>query len=133
MKLKKLILPFLLILFIFQFFKLPFSAYNVLKWDYKNRMTQAYGYCEKESWGFYNYVIKKFELKQKPINIINHQGNITLEYFFNLNKSNKINSDYYLILNYQSKDDETIFESYKNLKNYKILHRDNNCYLLSNV
>ena len=133
MKLKKLILPFLLILFIFQFFKLPFSAYNVLKWDYEDRMVQAYGYCEKESWGFYNYVIKKFELKQKPINIINHQCNITLEYFFNLNKSNKINSKYYLILNYQSKDDETIFESYKNLKNYKILHRDNNCYLLSNV
>ena len=133
MKLKKLIFPFLLILFIFQFFKLPFSAYNVLKWDYENRMVQAYGYCEKESWGFYNYVIKKFELKQKPIKIINHQGKITLEYFFNLNKSNKINSDYYLILNYQSKDDETIFENYKNLKNYKILHRDNNCYLLSNV
>ena len=130
-----LFIIFILVLFVFQIFKLPYSSYNVFKWDYENRMTQAYGYCEKESWGFYDYVINKFNLKNKSINIINDEGHVTLEFLFNINKSDKINSKYYIILNYQSTDNEIIFDSddFKNLKNYKILHRHNNCYLLSDA
>ena len=109
MKFKNFIITFVLILFLFQFFKLPYSAYNLLKWDYNNRMTQFYGYCDNESWGFYNYVIKKFELKNKSINIINYEGHVTLDVLFNLNRSIDNKSNYYLILNYQSINDETIF------------------------
>ena len=133
MKFKNFIITFVLILFLFQFFKLPYSAYNLLKWDYNNRMTQFYGYCDNESWGFYNYVIKKFELKNKSINIINYEGHVTLDSLFNLNKSIKNKSNYYLILNYQSINDETIFDNFEYLKDYKILYRYNNCYLLSDA
>lgn len=125
----------LLILFIFQLFKLPYSSYNLIKWNYENRMTQMYGYCEKESWGFYNYVIEEYNLKNKSINIKNDEGHVTLEFLFNINKTDKIDSKYYLILNYQSSDNETIFDNdnFKELKDYRILHRYNNCYLLSNA
>ncbi len=133
MKFKNFILTFVLILFILQFFKLPYSAYNLLKWDYNNRMTQFYGHCKNESWGFYNYVIEKFELKNKSINIVNYEGHITLDVLFNLNRSIENNSNYYLILNYQSINDETIFDNFEYLKDYKILYRYNNCYLLSNA
>ena len=133
MKFKNFIITFVLILFLFQFFKLPYSAYNLLKWDYNNRMTQFYGYCDNESWGFYNYVIKKFELKNKSINIINYEGHVKLDVLFNLNKSIENKSNYYLILNYQSINDETIFDNFEYLKDYKILYRYNNCYLLSDA
>mgnify|MGYP001171845600 FL=1 len=143
MKQKNLFISFLLVLFIFHFFKLPYSTYNLLKWDVENRMTQSYGYCERESWGFYNHVINKFDLKDKTIKIINHQGHVTLEFLFNLEKSsgehyrlsneNQKDINYYLILNYQSTNDESIFDNFKNLKDYKILYRYNNCYLLSNA
>ena len=133
MKLKNLIISSLLILFLFQFFKLPFSTYNLLIWDTRERMTQSYGYCERESWGFYDYVIKKFKLENKNINIINHQGHVTLEYLFNINRSIDEQTNYYLILNYESSNNESIFDNYKKLKDYKILYRFNNCYLLSNA
>ena len=133
MKLKNFIISLVLILFLFQFFKLPYSAYNLLKWDYNSRMTQFYGYCDNESWGFYNYVIKKFELKNKSINIINYEGHVTLDVLFNLNRSIDNKSNYYLILNYQSINDETIFDNFEYLKDYKILYRYNNCYLLSDA
>ena len=133
MKLKNFIISLVLILFLFQFFKLPYSAYNLLKWDYNSRMTQFYGYCDNESWGFYNYVIKKFELKNKSINIINYEGHVKLDVLFNLNKSIENKSNYYLILNYQSINDETIFDNFEYLKDYKILYRYNNCYLLADA
>ena len=133
MKQKNLIISSLLILFLFQFFKLPFSTYNLLIWDTRERMTQSYGYCERESWGFYDYVIKKFKLENKNINIINHQGHVTLEYLFNINRSIDEQTNYYLILNYESSNNESIFDNYKKLRDYKILYRFNNCYLLSNA
>ena len=133
MKQKNLIISCLLILFLFQFFKLPFSAYNLLIWDTRERMTQSYGYCERESWGFYDYVIKKFKLEDKTINIINHEGHVTLEYLFNIDRSINEQTNYYLILNYESSNNESIFDNYKKLRDYKILYRFNNCYLLSNA
>jgi hypothetical protein len=139
MKQKNFIIFFLLIIFIFQFFKLPYSTYNLLKWDYKNRMTQNYGYCERESWGFYDYVIERFKLKDKSITVINYEGHVTLEFLFNFENAvgehyqEKKKSDYFLITNFESSNDETIFDKFEDLKNYKVLYRYNNCYLLANA
>lgn len=143
MKQKKYIVLFILTLFIFQFFKLPYSVYNLLKWDLGDRMVQSYGYCEKESWGFYDYVTKRYNLNDKQMMIINHEGHVTLEFLFDFEKSvgkhysideiEKSKINYYLILNYQSVNDETIFDYYTYLNNFKILFRYNNCYLLSNA
>ena len=57
---KKNILFFIIFfLIIFKFFNTPYNAYSLILWDYDKRMTQAYGFCKNESWGFYNYVISK--------------------------------------------------------------------------
>ena len=139
MKQKNFIIFFLLIIFIFQFFKLPYSTYNLLKWDYKDRMTQNYGYCERESWGFYDYVIERFKLKDKSITVINYEGHVTLEFLFNFENAvgehyqEKKKSDYFLITNFESSNNETIFDKFEELKNYKVLYRYNNCYLLTNA
>jgi len=139
MKKENFIIFLLLIIFIFQFFKLPYSAYNLLKWDYKNRMIQNYGYCGRESWGFYDYVIQRFKLKDKSITVINYEGHVTLEFLFNFENAvgehyqTKRKSDYFLITNFESSNNETIFDKFEELKNYKVLYRYNNCYLLTNA
>ena len=90
-----------------------------------------YGFCKNESWGFYNYVIQKFDLKNKEIDVINDEGHSTLENLFGIKKSKNNNPDYLILTNYQSENSNTIFNSkYEFLKNYKILYRKNNCYLL---
>ena len=124
---------FVIIIFIIilKFFNSPYNLYSVLNWSYDERMQQNYGYCKNESWGFYNFVIKNFNLNGKSIKIINDEGYITLENLFNIKKSNTSNPSFVLILNYTSEDNESILNGkYNFLKNYKIKHRFNNCYLL---
>ncbi len=123
---------FLIMIFIiFKFFNTPYNFYSILNWDYEKRMEQSYGFCKNESWGFYKFVIEKFNLKGEEINIINDENYITLENLFDIKKSKNNNSKYLIILNFQIKNDKEIFDSkYDFIKNYKIIFRQNNCYLL---
>jgi len=121
----------IILLIIFKFFNTPYNFYSILIWNYEKRMQQNYGFCKNESWGFYNYVIQKFDLKNKEIDVINDGGHSTLENLFGIKKSKNNNPDYLILTNYQSENSNTIFNSkYEFLKNYKILYRKNNCYLL---
>ncbi len=121
----------LITLSIFKFFNTPYNFYSTIIWSYDNRMEQQYGYCKNESWGFYNYINKKFDLKNDYIKIINDAGHVTLEHLFNLKKNNFINTQYVILLNFKSENDKNIFQSkYEFLKNYKIKYRYNNCYLM---
>jgi len=118
-------------LIIIKFFNTPYNLYSVLLHDHEKRMTQAYGYCNNESWGFYNYIQKKFNIKDQEVAIINDEGFITLEHLFNLKRANNLNSKYLIILNYISENNQNIYESdIKFISNYKVLYRYNNCYLM---
>ncbi len=127
---------FLFILFTFvilRFFHTPYSFYSLLNWNYEERMEQNYGFCKNESWGFYNFINKKFELKDHKIRIIHDEDNVTLENLFNLKKewNNSVKTKYLIILNYINENEHDIFESnYKYIKDYKIKYRFNNCYLM---
>ena len=129
---KKNILFFIIFfLIIFKFFNTPYNVYSLILWDYDKRMTQAYGFCKNESWGFYNYVINKYKLQNQKIKIINHEGYVKLGGLFNIiDHSNKSN-EYIIILNFQSENDEDIYSAkVGNIKNYSIKYRFNNCYLM---
>tara|TARA_B100001287_G_C22627794_1_gene503466 strand:- start:381 stop:815 length:435 start_codon:yes stop_codon:yes gene_type:complete len=140
MKLKKnynikiFFLIFIFSLIILKFFNTPYNFYSILNWNYDDRMEQQYGYCKNESWGFYNLITKKFNLKNQNIKIINDEGHVTLENLFNLKKRytlDNYNTKYLILLNFQSKNNEDIFQSkYDFIKKYKIKYRYNNCYLL---
>lgn len=124
------------ILAIFKFFNTPYNIYSILNWNYDSRLEQVYGYCEKESWGFYNSISKKFNLKNENIGIINDEGHVTLEQLFNFsavdaNAVETKNTKYLILLNYKSENNQDIFDSkYDFVKNYRIKYRYNNCYLL---
>ena len=121
----------IILLIIFKFFNTPYNFYSILNWNYEKRMEQNYGFCKNESWGFYNHVIKKFDLSGQEINTINDEGHVTLENLFDIKKSKDNKSNYLILTNYQSENNNDIFNSqYEFLKNYKILYRKNNCYLL---
>ena len=94
-------------------------------------MEQNYGYCENESWGFYNFVLKKFNLENEKITIINKKGDVTLENLFNIKKNDFKSSNYLILLNYISENDENINKA-KFLKNksFETIYRYNNCYLI---
>ena len=123
---------FLIFLFIiFKFFNTPYNFYSILNWSYEKRMVQNYGFCKNESWGFYNLVVKKYDLKNQEIKIINDEGHVTLENLFGLKKKQKNNIKYLMVLNYQSVNNEDILNSNYNYNNkYKLVFRKNNCYLL---
>ena len=140
MKLKKnkeikfLLLVFIFLLIVLKFFNTPNNFYSILNWNYNDRMEQQYGNCKNESWGFYNSITKKFNLKNQNIKIINDEGHVTLENLFDLKKKYSFDSNdtrYLILLNFQSENNEDIFQSkYDFIKKYKIKYKYNNCYLL---
>ena len=128
---KNLGISLIIILAIFKLFNTPYNLYSILNWNYEERMEQNYGYCNNESWGFYNLIYKKFNLSKENVMIINDEGHITMEQFFDLKKNNNKDNKYAIILNYKSEDNENILNGkYNFLQNYKVKYRYNNCYLL---
>tara|TARA_B110000858_G_C17716367_1_gene433113 strand:+ start:197 stop:493 length:297 start_codon:yes stop_codon:yes gene_type:complete len=94
-------------------------------------MTQEYGFCKNESWGFYNYVIKNYNLQNKKINIINDEGFVKIYSLFrDLDITDK-NYKYLILLNFQSENKENIYNlKINNINDFSIKYRFNNCYLL---
>ena len=130
-ELKYLISIILITLVILKFFNSPYNFYSILNSNYEDRMEQEYGYCKNESWGFYNYINRNYDLKNSEIKILNNEGFVTLEHLFNLKKNNSAKTRYAIILNFKSENIQTIFESkYTFLKDYKLKYRFNNCYLM---
>ena len=116
---------------IMKFFNTPYNIYSLLLSKYETRMIQQYGYCQNESWGFYNDVVNKFDINNDELRIYNDLGFVTLENLFNLKINNYVKTKYMLILNYQSKNNESIYNSrFDSIKNYKVIYRLNNCYFM---
>lgn len=117
---------------IIKLFNAFYSTYYISRWEYKTRMTQHYGYCDRESWGFYEEVSKKFDLKNEEIRIINNGGYVIIDPLFkDINNSKNINSKYLMLLNFQSEINKDIYSSkIENIDKYSVKYRLGNCYLL---
>ena len=128
---KNIFFYLLFFIVIMKFFNAPYNIYSTIKFDYKERMTQTYGFCGNESWGFYSHVIEKFNLKKQKIHIINNNFVHMAALFNEIDYTAEKNPKLLMLLNFQSKNDETIY-SYKldNIDKYSIKYKFNNCYLL---
>ena len=118
-------------LIVIKFFNTSYNSYSLLLWDYNKRMTQEYGFCKNESWGFYNYVIKNYNLQNKKIHIINDEGFVKIYSLFrDLDITDK-NYKYLILLNFQSENKKNIYDlKINNINDFSIKYRFNNCYLL---
>ena len=113
------ILPFLI------FFKTFHNVYVINRNDYETRLTNNYGYCDKQGYGFVRSAINKNKIKDN-IRIINNSNDFAAidSLFYNFDK---IYDEYYLILlNHNDKSLGIL----KNPK-YQILDSyENKCFLI---
>ncbi len=122
----KIILVLLSILFVLIFFKTFHNVYIIQRNDYTTRLTNNYGYCDKQGYGFVRSIIIKYKIKDN-IHIINNFNNLGAidALFYSFNKA--YNEDYLILLNYKSNDSSIIFNNVK----YEILDNYNNqCFLV---
>ena len=103
------------------------SLHDIFIISYNDRISNTYGFCEKEGIGYVNFIKKNFNIDGK-IEIKNSlEGNYNSGEWsvYNSNFSEKIKSKYLIIISY-----EKIEEKF-NLNDYKILHNFKDCFFLN--
>ena len=120
----QLIVLFVLFIVFFEFLKLPYNSYILLKRSYVERMISNYGYCEKEGYGFVNKNINNKIIRSNFY--IENKGDFPSIKGFFYNFNYKTNNETYVFLINQKK--EKFDEKYS--KSYKILKQEGKCFLL---
>ena len=129
--LKKNFLIFCLFLLVAQQSSLFHDVYGIIKYSYEKRLEKFYGDCNGISYGFVkkifnNYNLKKkLDLNEKNIKIKNFADYPSIYSFF-YNPKFDDSEKYLIVLNLDKKDLDKKFEK------YKIILKQNNCYLLKN-
>jgi hypothetical protein len=129
----KKIYTLLIILSIFSihFFDGFKNIYLISRIDYESRMQKTHGYCGKESYGFYNDMVRKYEINNYKVIQENYKTYPLLRGLF-YKKKLSLNKKFVLILNYPK---NTLPNQLKvegihiNLNELNLLEQKNNCYL----
>lgn len=124
-KLNNIIVIFLSILSFLIFFKTFHNLYVINRNDYETRLTNNYGYCDKQGYGFVRSTINKHKIKDN-IRIINNSNDFAAidSLFYNFDK---IYDEYYLILLNHNNKSLSILKNPK----YQILDSyENKCFLI---
>ena len=119
-----LIISLLILLVKSNFF---YNISQILTVKYEKRVSNVYGFCEREGIGYVNFIKEKFKINQK-IDLVNslkrnnyNSGNWAI---YNTNFLEKDKSDYLIIINYKKLPKKI------NLNKFKILHNSEVCYFL---
>ena len=127
----QLIIISFMILILFKqmnFFK---NFYFTITRDYKTRLINNYEYCGQESIGFLFYIKNRFNITYK-IPIINYGNSPNSSWYYNNLETTQTNK--VIFLNYTKSDKNITYNNNSkfshDLDSYKILYKDNNCYLL---
>ena len=124
----------LIILIITHFFNLYQNIFIIFKRNYEERMTLAYGNCERASYGFLR---KAYELtKSENLNVKNFEEHLwpsINNLFIKIDK--KIDSKFIVLLNFTDYKDYS-YINFSNqkifLKSENIILKESNCYLIRN-
>ena len=122
---KNNIFYFLIIFYLLIDYKFFENVYKILFNNYEKRLTNLYGYCEKESYGF---VKKNFnrDISKTDFKLINKNKNFpSIRGLFYDFSENTYKNEYIFLLN--ENDQEKIKIKYKN---FKIIKQEGNCFLL---
>lgn len=121
------VIPILLILIGYKINFLK-SLHDTFMITYDERINNTYGFCEREGVGYANFIKKKFVIDDK-LEITNSlkQNSMNSGHWFvyNPNFSEKNETLYFIIINYNKLNKKI------NLNNYNILHNFKDCYFLS--
>ena len=92
--------------------------------DYNERLALAYGYCDKEGYGFVKKNLDDRIIKSN-FKIENKDDFPSIKGFFYKFNNNIVNETYIFLINQKKTD---MSKNY--LENYRILKNEGNCYLL---
>jgi hypothetical protein len=130
----KNLLLFLIILIITHFFNLFQNIFIIYKRNYEERMTLAYGNCERASYGFLK---KAYEFtKSGNLNVINFEEHLwpPINNLF-VKIDSDVDKKFIVLLNFTNYKDD----SYINFSNQKfffkkenVILKEGNCYLIKN-
>tara|TARA_Y100000996_G_C22488671_1_gene629267 strand:- start:699 stop:1094 length:396 start_codon:yes stop_codon:yes gene_type:complete len=120
------VIPILLILIGYKINFLK-SLHDTSLISYDERINNTYGFCEREGVGYANFIKKNFTINDK-LEITNSlkQNSMNSGHWFvyNPNFSEKKETFYLIVINYNKLNKKI------NLDNYKILHNFKDCYFL---
>lgn len=127
-----IVIILLCLIFLFHNLNLFKKTYFTISRDYETRMTDIHGFCSLESFGFINFIQKKYNFKQKPM-VINFEDVPNKSWaFLKFYKNQKIDKNYIVILNYQGdilKKENFQKKHNFNIEDYNLLEKSKNCYL----
>jgi hypothetical protein len=100
-------------IFVMQFNNFFLNVYIVLKKNYEERMILAYGYCDKQGYGFVKKINDEFNISNN-VKIINYDNKYPSSNIF-INQFHDIENYQYLILlnNYENNNFEIEFNKIK--------------------
>ncbi len=104
------------------------SLHDLFIISYDDKINNTYGFCEKEGIGYVNYIKKNFNIdgKLKIRNSLKQNNNNSGAWsVYSSTFSERVKSDYLIIINYEK------LEKKFNLNDYKILHNFKDCYFLA--
>ena len=104
------------------------SVHDLFMNNYDERISNVYGFCDKEGIGYVNFIKKEFKIngKIKLINSLKQNNNNSGEWaVYNSNFLKKNKSDYLILINHEK------FKIKYNLDNFEILHNFKDCYFLT--
>ena len=119
-----LIISLLFILFKINFFN---DISQILNVKYTKRISNVYGFCEREGIGYVNFIKEKFNVDKKIdlINSLKRNNNNSGEWaIYNTNFLENDKSDYLIVINYKKLSNKI------DLDKFKIIHNFEDCYFL---
>jgi hypothetical protein len=127
--LKKKIYFLLIISVLILLFKINFlnNISQILTIKYIKRISNVYGFCEREGIGYVNFIREKFKVDKKIdlINSLKRNNNNSGKWaVYNTNFSENDKSDYLIVINYKKLSNEI------DLDQFKIKHNFEDCYFL---
>jgi|TARA_Y100000996_G_scaffold354055_1_gene294126 hypothetical protein len=104
------------------------SLHDLVILSYDDRISNTYGFCDREGIGYVNFIKKNFNIEGKikirnslkPNNYNSGEWSV-----YNSNFSEKLEFDYLILINFEKLKKEF------DLNNFQILHNFKDCYFLT--
>ena len=103
------------------------SLHDLIILSYDDRISNTYGFCDKQGIGYVNFIKKNFNIdgKIKIRNSLKQNNYNSGEWsVYNSNFSEKLQFDYLILINFEK------FKKEFDLNDFQILHNFKDCYFL---
>ena len=119
---KKYLYNLLIIFFLIIFFKFPEKTYKLFNTSIEKRLSDIYGYCYPQGYGFINDIRNKYKLTN--VKTLNFKDFAQSDYFIN-NPEYKVQEEYKILINYDLEEVNKF-----SLEGYEVLFVKEKCFLI---